>query len=331
AETETVAEIEDEPAAAFDDVTLGAKPTVVPRDVAQEDPVATSQIQAESPTPTRHARSPRGTAIFATVALVGALSLGLIFLWLPMQTTRKAPTQTTWKAPTQTMRKSPAPAAQKTLASPPERILPKTKVTPHKIAGHVTTRPKTHPAAATQPNPTAQTIPPHLASALAKHYPRRDPRRTLQRAIAAVTDHHPHRAVQLGHRALTKLRRRRALHKDHLTLLVHLGTVLSHGPRWSIARAQDFLFEAVRRPNAPLAAYLNLGHVYTSLQDSARAVWCFRQAVKRTPRDAIAHLELGRALLMKRRWHGMARRTLRRFIALAPNHPKVPWARRHLR
>ncbi len=285
----------------------------------------------------RAQRRPRWPVFVAIGALIAGLTAALVLLWLagtpPLADL--GPTQPAINASAEPPRPRPASTSTTRLA-----------LTPRPVSA-----PAPRPALALAPKP-APALKPALEPVVVKpttptsrpesglttkpvftpprRFRRRDPRRLLSRAIEAAKAGKRHLAIHVGHLALARLRRRRALKRSTSRMLIELGRLLRRGPHGARARAKDFLHEVARRPNAPFEAFFELGRVYRSLGDRPRAVWCFRRATRKAPTRAEAYFELGRALWGRRSWRGMARRALRRFVKLAPEHPKVPWAKRKL-
>jgi tetratricopeptide (TPR) repeat protein len=101
--------------------------------------------------------------------------------------------------------------------------------------------------------------------------------------------------------------------------MVELGRLLAPGDKWAKTRAAELFFEATKPKDAPAAPFFELGRLYRQQNDLARTVWCFRQAVQRSPSHAEAYLELGMALRAKPQWRRDAKQALRHYLRLRPD------------
>jgi tetratricopeptide (TPR) repeat protein len=142
----------------------------------------------------------------------------------------------------------------------------------------------------------------------------------------------PAKAITYGMRAADLFRERnRPLRACEA--LIALGRSLRAGDKRSVIKAEEILFEATKIPGAPARAYLELGLVHKKKDDLNRAAWCFRQAGRRDPQLAEAHLQLGLALSRKRKrhWRREAVQALRRFLKLRPKGEKADLAKARLK
>jgi len=156
-----------------------------------------------------------------------------------------------------------------------------------------------------------------------KHFARalelrpRDPDLLLQLSRVHAQSGDYRSALGLGMRAIRLLRDTNQTYRTQETL-VELGRVFRKGDRWAQDRAEELLFEATKAKQAPPNAYLELGLLYQQRGDHNRAVWCFRQAVEKTPTFADGYLRLGLALAKKRQWRRDAKNALHRYLELRP-------------
>jgi tetratricopeptide (TPR) repeat protein len=115
-----------------------------------------------------------------------------------------------------------------------------------------------------------------------------------------------------------KLLQKRGQRRRAVELRIVVGRALRRGDRRARKKAQELLFEASTSANPPPSAFYELGRLHRVEGDRARAIWCFKQAIKRDKAMADAYLQLGLAQRGKRRWRRKSRRNLQRYLKLAP-------------
>ncbi len=118
------------------------------------------------------------------------------------------------------------------------------------------------------------------------------------------------RAVELWEK---RGQRRRAI-----DLRIAVGRKLRHGDRRARKRAQELFFKASTSADPPPIAFYELGLIHRAEGERARAIWCFKQAIKRDKQMAEAYLQLGLTQRGKRRWRRRSRRNLEHYLKLAP-------------
>ena len=112
---------------------------------------------------------------------------------------------------------------------------------------------------------------------------------------------------------------------------VQLSQAFRRGSARELQRAADMLYKMCKHPNATAALFFEFGLVYHLQRDLNEAVWALREALKRDPKHAPALLKLGEIQWSKRAWRTDAKRTFRRYLALAPEGSDAKRVRRLLR
>ncbi|MBW2734746.1 MAG: tetratricopeptide repeat protein, partial [Deltaproteobacteria bacterium] len=112
-------------------------------------------------------------------------------------------------------------------------------------------------------------------------------------------------------------------HGRAVDALISVGKLLVRGRPAARKVAEELLFRASTKSNAPPEAFYHLGLVHKAKGDAPRAIWCFKQVVRRAPDMALAHLQLGLVQIQKRKWKRKGLRALKRYLELDPKGPKA--------
>lgn len=112
-------------------------------------------------------------------------------------------------------------------------------------------------------------------------------------------------------------------HGRAIDALITVGKLLAVGRSSARKSAQELLFRASTKAGAPPDAFYHLGLVHKANDDAPRAIWCFKQVLRRAPKMALAQLQLGLVQIKQRKWRKRGRRALKRYLELVPKGPKA--------
>jgi tetratricopeptide (TPR) repeat protein len=106
--------------------------------------------------------------------------------------------------------------------------------------------------------------------------------------------------------------------KQRQLAMIAVGRLMRRGNREARYRAEDVLFEVTTGKDPPGEAFYELGIVHQLNDRSERAIWCFRQSLKRSPKHAQSFRQLGLVYRTKGKWHPRAVKALKKYLELAP-------------